>query len=79
MRVLNIRGRIRGEFMQKCTNIKCNSNNPNFKVMRLEKPIKARVDPELSKGGGSNFCQMCKLSGWLWGHAPPEIFENLSL
>ena len=51
MRVLNIRGRIRGEFMQKCTNIKCNSNNPNLKVMRLEKPIKARVDPELSKGG----------------------------
>ena len=37
------------------------------------------VDPEFSKGGGTNECRRCELSREVWGRAPPEIFENLSL
>ena len=37
-----------------------------------------RADPGLSKGG-TNECRRCKLSWGVWGHAPPDIFENLSL
>ena len=35
------------------------------------------VDPGLSRGGGHNKCQRHKVSRGMWGHVPPEIFENL--
>ena len=61
--------------MQKCTNIKCNSNNPNFKVMRLEKPIKAGVDPELSKGGEATFAKCASFLGGSGGVLPQKFLK----